>query len=216
MTDAPNTEPAPSAAPQGTQPEAPKEKRGLGRYAFALIPLLVFAGIAGTAGKMLYDQDVHGKNISEIPSALLNTKAPSLDLPPLEGANLPALTDAAVKGKLTLVNVFASWCIPCREEHQILKELAKDSRLNIVAINYKDKNDNALGFLGELGNPYKAIGIDPKGQAAIDWGVYGIPESYLVGPDGTILYKRVGPFDDISLKEGLYPAMEKALGKAGS
>ncbi len=211
MTDAPNTEPTQSAAP-GT----PKEKRGLGRYAFALIPLLVFAGIAGTAGKMLYDQDVHGKNISEIPSALLGTKAPSLDLPPLEGANLPALTDAAVKGKLTLVNVFASWCIPCREEHPILKELAKDSRLNIVAINYKDKNDNALGFLGELGNPYKAIGIDPKGQAAIDWGVYGIPESYLVGPDGTILYKRVGPFDDISLKEGLYPAMEKALGKAGS
>jgi cytochrome c biogenesis protein CcmG/thiol:disulfide interchange protein DsbE len=211
MTDAPNTEPT-SATPA----EAPKEKRGLGRYAFALIPLLVFAGIAGTAGKMLYDQDVHGKNISEIPSALLGTKAPSLDLPPLEGANLPALTDAAVKGKLTLVNVFASWCIPCREEHPILKELAKDSRLNIVAINYKDKNDNALGFLGELGNPYKAIGIDPKGQAAIDWGVYGIPESYLVGPDGTILYKRVGPFDDISLKEGLYPAMEKALGKAGS
>ncbi|MFK0334475.1 DsbE family thiol:disulfide interchange protein [Rhizobium sp. NPDC090275] len=214
MTDAPNTDPTPSATQPA--PGTPKEKRGLGRYAFALIPLLVFAGIAGTAGKMLYDQDVHGKNISEIPSALLNTKAPSLDLPPLEGANLPALTDAAVKGKLTLVNVFASWCIPCREEHPILKELAKDSRLNIVAINYKDKNDNALGFLGELGNPYKAIGIDPKGQAAIDWGVYGIPESYLVGPDGTILYKRVGPFDDISLKEGLYPAMEKALGKAGS
>ncbi|WP_313760030.1 DsbE family thiol:disulfide interchange protein [Rhizobium sp.] len=214
MTDAPNTKPTQST--QSAAPGTPKEKRGLGRYAFALIPLLVFAGIAGTAGKMLYDQDVHGKNISEIPSALLGTKAPSLDLPPLEGANLPALTDAAVKGKLTLVNVFASWCIPCREEHPILKELAKDSRLNIVAINYKDKNDNALGFLGELGNPYKAIGVDPKGQAAIDWGVYGIPESYLVGPDGTILYKRVGPFDDISLKEGLYPAMEKVLGKAGS
>ncbi|WP_247750273.1 DsbE family thiol:disulfide interchange protein [Rhizobium sp. 16-449-1b] len=214
MTDAPNTEPTQST--QSAAPGTPKEKRGLGRYAFALIPLLVFAGIAGTAGKMLYDQDVHGKNISEIPSALLGTKAPSLDLPPLDGANLPALTDAAVKGKLTLVNVFASWCIPCREEHPILKELAKDSRLNIVAINYKDKNDNALGFLGELGNPYKAIGIDPRGQAAIDWGVYGIPESYLVGPDGTILYKRVGPFDDISLKEGLYPAMDKALGKAGS
>ena len=212
MTDAPNTEPTPSAT-QSAAPGTPKEKRGLGRYAFALIPLLVFAGIAGTAGKMLYDQDVHGKNISEIPSALLNTKAPSLDLPPLEGSNLPALTDAAVKGKLTLVNVFASWCIPCREEHPMLKELAKDSRLNIVAINYKDKNDNALGFLGELGNPYKAIGIDPKGQAAIDWGVYGIPESYLVAPDGTIIYKRVGPFDDISLKEGLFPAMEKALGK---
>jgi cytochrome c biogenesis protein CcmG/thiol:disulfide interchange protein DsbE len=86
----------------------------------------------------------------------------------------------------------------------------------VVAINYKDKNDNALRFLGELGNPFAAIGVDPKGQAAIDWGVYGIPESYLVAPDGTILYKRVGPFDDISLKEGLLPAMARALGKPGS
>ncbi|WP_160007980.1 DsbE family thiol:disulfide interchange protein [Rhizobium sp. 18055] len=207
---------APTVETPAAAGQPPAAKRGLGRYAFALIPLIVFGGIAGTAAKMLYDQDVHGKNIAEIPSALLGTKAPSLNLPPLEGANLPALTDAAIKGKLTLVNVFASWCIPCHEEHPILKELAKDSRLNIVAINYKDKNDNALGFLGELGNPYKAIGIDPKGQSAIDWGVYGIPESYLVGPDGTILYKRVGPFDDVSLNEGLFPAMEKALGKPAS
>ncbi|MBZ9790690.1 DsbE family thiol:disulfide interchange protein [Rhizobium sp. 3T7] len=199
-----------------TAPETSRAKRGFGRYAVALIPLIVFAGIAATAAKMLYDQDVHGKDISEIPSALIGTKAPALNLAPLEGANLPALTDSAIKGKLTLVNVFASWCIPCREEHPILKELAKDGRLNVVAINYKDKNDNALRFLGELGNPFAAIGVDLKGQAAIDWGVYGIPESYLVAPDGTILYKRVGPFDEVSLKEGLFPAMEKALAKPAS
>jgi len=197
-------------------PETNPAKRGFRRYAVALIPLAVFAVIAGTAAKMLYDQDVHGKDISEIPSALIGTMAPTLNLPPLEGVSLPALTDSAIKGKLTLVNVFASWCIPCREEHPILKELAKDSRLNVVAINYKDKNDNAVRFLGELGNPFAAIGVDPKGQAAIDWGVYGIPESYLVAPDGTILYKRVGPFDDISLKEGLLPAMAKALGTPAS
>ena len=189
---------------------------GLGRYALALLPLIVFGGIAATAAKMLYDQDFHGKDISEIPSALLGTKAPSLNLAPLEGSNLPALTDAAVKGKLTLVNVFASWCIPCRQEHPILKQLAADGRLNIVAINYKDKSANALQFLGELGNPFNAIGVDPNGKAAIDWGVYGVPESYLVGPDGTILYKRVGPFDEISMKEGLFPAMEKVLGKPAS
>lgn len=194
------------------QDNKPKS-RGISRYAFALIPLVVFGGIAATAAKMLYDQDFHGKNIAEIPSALIGTKAPSLNLPPLEGSSLPALTDEALKGKLTLVNVFASWCIPCRDEHPLLKQLAEDGRLNIVAINYKDKNENALRFLGELGNPYHAIGIDPNGKAAIDWGVYGIPESYLVAPDGTIIYKRVGPFDDISLKEGLFPAMEKALGK---
>ena len=192
---------------EAQQENSPKT-RGLSRYAFALIPLVVFGGIAATAAKMLYDQDFHGKNIAEIPSALIDTKAPSLNLPPLEGSGLPALTDEAVKGKLTLVNVFASWCIPCRQEHPILKELAKDSRLNIVAINYKDRN--GLRFLSELGNPYHAIGIDPNGKAAIDWGVYGIPESYLVAPDGTIVYKRVGPLDDLSLKEGLFPAMEKA------
>lgn len=189
------------------------QKNGLSRYAFAAIPLLVFVAIAGIAGKMLYDQDVNGKNISEIPSALIGTKAPALDLPPLGGANLPALTTSAISGKLTLVNVFASWCVPCRDEHPLLKQLSQDPRIQIVAINYKDKSDNALRFLGELGNPYKAIGIDPNGKAAIDWGVYGIPESYLVAPDGMIVYKRVGPFDAQSIEQGLFPAIDKVLAK---
>ena len=193
--------------------DQPKSGGGTARYLLALIPLIVFACIALAVGKVMYDQEVHGTDISAIPSALIGTKAPKLALPRLEGSNLPALTDDAIKGKLTLVNVFASWCIPCRDEHPVLKELAKDGRLNIVAINYKDTSENALRFLGELGNPYNAIGIDPNGTAAIDWGVYGIPESYLVAPDGTILYKQVGPFTATSLKEGLYPAVEKALGK---
>ncbi|MBB3426854.1 cytochrome c biogenesis protein CcmG/thiol:disulfide interchange protein DsbE [Rhizobium sp. BK312] len=187
---------------------------GTARYLLALIPLIVFACIAFAVGKAMYDQEVHGTDISAIPSALIGTKAPKLALAPLDGSNLPALTDDAIKGKLTLVNVFASWCIPCRDEHPVLKELAKDGRLNIVAINYKDTSENALRFLGELGNPYNAIGIDPNGSAAIDWGVYGIPESYLVSPDGTILYKQVGPFTPTSLKEGLYPAIAKATGKS--
>ncbi|AGB72786.1 MULTISPECIES: DsbE family thiol:disulfide interchange protein [Rhizobium] len=189
---------------------------GTARYLLALVPLIVFACIALAVGKVMYDQEVHGTDISAIPSALIGTRAPKLALAPLEGSNLPALTDDAIKGKLTLVNIFASWCIPCRDEHPVLKELAKDGRLNIVAINYKDTNENALRFLGELGNPYNAIGIDPNGSAAIDWGVYGIPESYLVSPDGTILYKQVGPFTATSLKEGLYPAIEKARGKSAS
>lgn len=191
--------------------ETSRERRGFGRYALALVPLLLFAGFAGLTGKVLYDQQVHGKDISAIPSALIGTRAPSLSLPPLEGTGRPALTDAAISGKLTLVNVFASWCVPCREEHPILLELSKDPRITVVGINYKDRNDNALRFLGELGNPYKAIGVDPNGKAAIDWGVYGIPETYLVGTDGKILYKRVGPFDPVSLREGLLPAIEKAL-----
>lgn len=189
-------------------------RRGIGRYLLALVPLLVFGGFALVAGKMLYDQDVNGRDISAIPSALIGQKAPSLALPPLEGSRTPALTDAAMAGRLTLVNVFASWCVPCRQEHPILKELAKDERLTVVGINYKDRNDNALRFLGELGNPYDAIGVDPNGKAAIDWGVYGIPESYLVGPDGTILYKKVGPFDERSLTQELLPAIEKAAAGA--
>ncbi|EGP58197.1 DsbE family thiol:disulfide interchange protein [Agrobacterium tumefaciens] len=186
---------------------------GRARYALALLPLLLFGGFALVAGKMLYDQDVNGLDISAIPSALIGTKAPSLSLPPLEGSNLPALTDAAIKGKLTLVNVFASWCIPCRQEHPLLQELAKDSRITVVGINYKDRQDNALRFLGELGNPFAAIGVDPNGKAAIDWGVYGIPESYLVGADGTILYKKVGPFDARSVERDLLPAITAAAGK---
>lgn len=191
----------------------PAPRKSLARYALPLIPLVIFLGFAGVAGKMLYDQDVNGRDVSAIPSALIGKKAPSLALPPLEGSNTAALTTAAIDGKLTLVNVFASWCVPCRQEHPILKELANDGRLTIVGINYKDRNDNALRFLGELGNPYKAIGVDPNGKAAIDWGVYGIPESYLVAPDGTILYKRVGPFDARSLTQDLMPAIEKASAK---
>lgn len=189
---------------------APASSSKKARYILALLPLLAFAGFAGIAAKMLYEQDVNGLDVSAIPSALIDTKAPSLSLPPLEGANVPALTDAAVTGKLTLVNVFASWCVPCRQEHPMLKELSKDNRLNVVGINYKDKSDNAVRFLGELGNPYAAIGIDPNGKAAIDWGVYGIPETYLVDQAGTIVYKKVGPIDVATYEREIIPAIEKA------
>ncbi|MFL0690981.1 MAG: DsbE family thiol:disulfide interchange protein [Agrobacterium tumefaciens] len=184
--------------------------KGRGRYLIAALPLVLFAGLAAVFMTQLQS----GRDVSEIPSALIGTKAPRLDLVALEGSELPALTTAAISGKLTLVNVFASWCVPCRQEHPMLLELSKDPRVNVVGINYKDRNDNALRFLGELGNPYDAIGVDPNGKAAIDWGVYGIPESYLVGADGMILYKKVGPFDPESFQTQLMPAIEKAL--AGS
>ncbi|SIQ78040.1 cytochrome c biogenesis protein CcmG, thiol:disulfide interchange protein DsbE [Rhizobium sp. RU33A] len=192
-----------------TETEAAGSK-GRGRYLIAALPLVLFAGLAAVFMTQLQS----GRDVSEIPSALIGTKAPVLDLAALEGSELPPLTTAAISGKLTLVNVFASWCVPCRQEHPMLLELSRDPRVNVVGINYKDRNDNALRFLGELGNPYDAIGVDPNGKAAIDWGVYGIPESYLVGADGTILYKKVGPFDPESFQTQLMPAIEKAL--AGS
>lgn len=180
------------------------------------MPLVLFIALSGV---FLY-QLGSGKDASEIPSVLIGTKAPSLDLPPLDGltangAPVPALTDAAIKGQLSLVNVWASWCVPCRQEHPILLELARDPRVELVGINYKDKNDNALKFLGELGNPFAAVGVDPAGKAAIDWGVYGIPETYLVGPDGEILFKQIGPFTTESLRDKLLPAVEKAMSQAG-
>jgi cytochrome c biogenesis protein CcmG/thiol:disulfide interchange protein DsbE len=177
------------------------------RYVIAALPLAIFAALAFTFATQLES----GRDVSEIPSALLGTKAPPLELPALDGSNRPALTTAAISGKLTLVNVFASWCVPCRDEHPLLLALSKDPRLTVVGINYKDRNDNALRFLGELGNPFQAIGVDPNGKAAIDWGVYGIPESYLVAPDGKILFKKVGPFDPQSIETQLMPAIEKAL-----
>ncbi len=182
------------------------------RVILAALPLTIFLGLA-----LIFWTQLHsGRDISEIPSALIGSKAPYRDLEPLVGAmrngvQVPALSMESGKGKLTLVNFWASWCVPCRQEHPVILALSQDPRLNVVGVNYKDGSENALRFLGELGNPFSAIGLDPVGKMAIDWGVYGIPESYLVGPDGTILYKKVGPFDDKSLKEGLYPAIEKAL-----
>lgn len=187
------------------------------RILLAALPLVIFATLAA----IFFFQLRSGRNVAEIPSALIGTSAPYRDLAPLEGAMrdgvaVPALTAETARGRLTLVNFWASWCVPCRQEHPIIMELARDQRLTVVGVNYKDGNENALRFLGELGNPFTAIGLDPDGKMAIDWGVYGIPESYLVGPDGTILYKRVGPFDEKSLKEGLYPAIEKALAAPSS
>lgn len=191
----------------GDQQGVPK---GKARFIFAALPLLIFVGLA----TVFLTQLQSGRSVTEIPSALLGTKAPPLQLPALEGGNRPALTTDAIKGKLTLVNVFASWCVPCRQEHPVLLELSKDPRITVVGINYKDRNDNALRFLGELGNPYAAIGVDPNGKAAIDWGVYGIPETYLVSPDGIILYKKVGPFDPETFRTELMPVIDKALSGA--
>jgi cytochrome c biogenesis protein CcmG/thiol:disulfide interchange protein DsbE len=196
-------------------PEIPQPPSRSRRIVVALIPLILFLGLAGIFMKQL----ISGGDTSVLPSALIGKQAPGLKLAPLDGAVIagkavPALTTDAIKGKLTLVNVWASWCIPCRQEHPVILGLSRDDRLNVVGINYKDRNDAALGFLGELGNPFKAIGVDPKGAAAIDWGVYGIPESFLVSPDGVILYKHVGPFDDNSVQNQLLPAIEKALGGA--
>jgi cytochrome c biogenesis protein CcmG/thiol:disulfide interchange protein DsbE len=177
-----------------------------------LIPLALFLALAAIFLLRLYGSG----DISEVPSALVGKPAPEFVLPPLQdmtanGAPVPGLARADLDGRVTLVNVFASWCGPCRAEHPLLMELAKDERIRVVAINYKDQPENARRFLGRLGNPFAAIGSDTAGRAAIDWGVYGVPETFLVGRDGTILLKHIGPLTPEAVRDRLAPAIEAAL-----
>lgn len=186
------------------------------RLVLAFLPLIVFGALAA----IFYGQLVSGRDASEVPSALIGQPAPPLDLEPLEGltaggAPVPALTSQAIAGRPALVNIWASWCAPCRIEHPLLTELARDGRILITGINYKDKPQNALRFLGELGNPYDAVGVDPSGRTAIDWGVYGVPETYLVDGEGVIRYKHIGPLTPEAVREELMPAIARVSGEAG-
>ncbi|HRP78530.1 MAG TPA: DsbE family thiol:disulfide interchange protein [Aquamicrobium sp.] len=173
----------------------------------AILPLLVFMALAG----VFLAQLLSGRDNSTVPSALIGQPAPNTPLPALEGVSLPGFEPATLAGKVTLVNVWASWCVPCRQEHPVLMKLAKQGRVDIVGFNYKDKPENARRFLADLGNPYGALGTDETGRAAIDWGVYGIPETFLIGKDGNIAWKHVGPFDPQNVATTLMPEIEKAL-----
>jgi cytochrome c biogenesis protein CcmG/thiol:disulfide interchange protein DsbE len=184
--------------------EAASAKR---RRLLLLLPLALFLVLAA----LFLIQLVSGRDSAEIPSALIGQAAPSTDLPPLEGLALPGLDSKNFAGKVTLVNVWASWCAPCRDEHPLLLALSEDKRFEIAGLNYKDEPENARRFLGSLGNPYSAIGVDGAGRTAIDWGVYGVPETFLVGKDGKILLKHVGPLSAQSVADDLMPAIEKAL-----
>lgn len=178
-----------------------------GRRWLAALPFAVFMALAG----VFLFQLVSGRDASVVPSALIGAPAPRTVLPPLEGTGLPGFDPSQFAGKVTLVNVWASWCAPCRQEHPLLMRLAQDGRIAIAGLNYKDRPENARRFLGELGNPYSAIGTDSTGRAAIEWGVYGVPETFLVGPDGTILYKHVGPFTAEVVTGALLPEIDRAL-----
>lgn len=172
----------------------------------AALPLLLFLALAG----VFLVQLLSGRDSSVVPSALIGADAPQTVLPPLENAPLPGLDPSTFQGRVTLVNVWASWCAPCRQEHPLLMQLASDERVDIVGLNYKDRPENARRFLGELGNPYKAIGVDDSGRAAIEWGVYGVPETFLVGKDGKIAWKQVGPFTPEIVADTLLAEIEKA------
>ena len=183
------------------------------RSIFVLLPLIVFVGLA-----VLFYVGLHEGDPSLLPSALIGKPLPKTDLPPIEGLTrdgqpVPGLSDATFKGKVTLVNVWASWCIPCHDEVPFLEALSKDKRIQLVSINYKDAAADARRFLGRYGNPYVASGADRSGRESINWGVYGVPETYVITRDGHIAYKLVGPIDAANLQSKLAPEIEKALAR---
>jgi cytochrome c biogenesis protein CcmG/thiol:disulfide interchange protein DsbE len=179
------------------------------------LPLVMFAALAA-----LFWFRLGGGDPSRIPSALLGHPAPQTALPALQGlvvgdTQVPGLDPGVFKGKVSIVNVWASWCVPCHDEAPLLTELGKDTRLQLVGINYKDAPDNARRFLGRYGNPFGIVGVDSNGRASIEWGVYGVPETFLVGREGTIVYKMVGPLTPENIDSVLKVEIDKAL-KAGS
>jgi cytochrome c biogenesis protein CcmG/thiol:disulfide interchange protein DsbE len=186
---------------------APKGRRNI----LVLLPLIVFAGLAA-----LFFIRLGAGDSSRIPSALIGKPAPQTNLPPVpglvrNGEQLPGLSNAMFEGRVTLVNVWASWCVPCADEVPYLETLSKDKRVQLVGLNYKDGADNARRFLGRYGNPYAATGQDANGRMGIEWGVYGVPETFLVGKDGRIAYKLVGPITAENLQSTLEPEIQKAL-----
>jgi cytochrome c biogenesis protein CcmG/thiol:disulfide interchange protein DsbE len=166
-----------------------------------LLPLILFGALA-----LVFAAGLFTGNASKVPSALIGKPAPVITVEPLEGLlregrPVPGFVMADLaKGRATIVNVFASWCAPCRIEHPFLVAMAQSEsvragKVAVVGLNYKDEAENARRFLGALGNPYSAVGVDKAGRAAIEWGVYGVPETFLIGGDGRILEKHVGPLD---------------------
>lgn len=174
-------------------------------------PLVVFLGLM-----LLFFIRLFAGDPSQIPSALIGHPAPQTSLPGLAGLDrdgkpVPGIDPHDFKGAVTVLNVWASWCVPCHDEAPLLMQLAQDHRLRLVGINYKDDPENARRFLGRFGNPFVAAGADRNGRAVIEWGVYGVPETFIVGRDGRIAYKLVGPITPDNLQSVIKPQIEKAL-----
>jgi cytochrome c biogenesis protein CcmG/thiol:disulfide interchange protein DsbE len=198
-----------------TDPSQQRPPGGIARKILIALPLVVFLGLVVAFVFRLGNDDP-----SRLPSALIGRSAPATMLPPLDGLNVggaavPGLTADALKGHVSVVNVWASWCVPCHDEAPLLDALHADKRFQIIGINYKDVAENARRFLGRYGNPFDAVGVDANGRAAIEWGVYGVPETFVVGRDGRIAFKLVGPITHDNIDTVLKREIEKALG-AGS
>jgi cytochrome c biogenesis protein CcmG/thiol:disulfide interchange protein DsbE len=174
------------------------------RIALAVLPLVALVALIAVFALNI------NRDPSFVQSVLINKPAPSFDLKPVAGLTQPGFSTDTLKGQVTVVNVFASWCIPCRDEHPVLSVLKQKSGVALYGMNEKDTPANAKAFLDELGNPFDAIGADSDGRTSIDWGVYGVPETFVVDRKGVIRYKFTGPMTEKAMESDLLPAIEKA------
>ncbi len=152
---------------------------------------------------------------SKLPSTLIGKKVPEFDLPPVKGRTL-GLSSRNLLGEASLVNVFASWCVACREEHPVFMQLTSRKLVPLHGLNYKDAPDDAAQWLNTMGDPYIRTGADLNGRVAVDWGVYGVPETFVVGADGTIAYKHIGAVTDQALNGTILPMVERLRNGAGT
>ena len=185
--------------------------RPTSRGMLVMLPALVFAALAALFAFALKTGDP-----AKLPSALIGKPVPEMTLPAMDGlrdneAAVPGFSAADFKpGDVTLVNFFASWCIPCVQEHPILMRLRQQTGVKIFGVNYKDPTPGGRRFLGRHGNPYSAVGVDDSGRTAIEWGVYGMPETFVIGGDGRILLKHVGPMTAEVVASRIMPAIAAA------
>jgi cytochrome c biogenesis protein CcmG/thiol:disulfide interchange protein DsbE len=177
------------------------------RLLFA-IPALGFAGLLAPLAWGL------NRDPSALPSALLGKPVPAFSLPPVRGRTL-GLSSGDLHGEVSLVNVFASWCTACREEHPLLMQLNRHHAVPIHGINYKDAPDDAMHWLNAMGDPYTRTGADRNGRVAIDWGVYGVPETFVVGADGIIAHKHIGAITEAALAETIMPLVQRLRASGG-
>ena len=181
------------------------------RAGLALLPIVIFAGLA-----LVFWKGLSG-DPTNLPSALIGKPVPDFSLPAIESANIPGFTSADLKtGNVSVINIWASWCGPCRLEHPILMELSKRTDIRLYGINNKDKTENARRFLGTLGQPFAAIGADTSGRTTIDWGSYGVPETFIVDGKGIIRFKWIGPLSAEIMAGTFATEIEKAKQPAGA
>lgn len=174
------------------------------RILLAVLPLVLLVGLVAVFA-MNMDRDP-----SLVRSVLIDKPAPTFALAAVAGTGVEGFDTASLKGEVTVVNVFASWCIPCRDEHPLLERLKAETGVRIFGINQRDAPENAVKFLTELGNPYDRIGGDTDNRVSIDWGVYGVPETFVVDAEGVVTFKHVGPISALTLERDVIPAIAKA------